>query len=110
MEREILIYGEYFWEFYHKLSPKVQEKIEYVFDLVRYEKQVPVKFLKHIESSDGLYELRIRTGNNIFRFFCFFDEGKLVVVLNGFQKKSQKTPKKEIMLAERLKKEYYEQK
>ncbi len=110
MKREILIYGDYFWEFYQKLPAKVQEKIEYVFDLVRYEERVPVKFLKHMESTDGLYEMRIQVGNNIYRIFCFFDAGRIVVVLHGFQKNSQKTPKKEIALAERLKKEYYEQK
>lgn len=110
MKREILIYGDYFWEFYQKLPAKVQEKIEYVFDLVRYEERVPVKFLKHMESTDGLYEMRVQVGNNIYRIFCFFDAERIVVVLHGFQKKSQKTPKKEITLAEHLKKEYYEQK
>jgi phage-related protein len=63
-----------------------------------------------MESTDGLYEMRVQVGNNIYRIFCFFDAGRIVVVLHGFQKKSQKTPKKEIALAERLKKEYYEQK
>lgn len=110
MKREIVIYGDHFWEFYHQLPTKVQEKIEYVFDLVRYEERVPVKFLKHMESTDGLYEIRIQAGNNIYRIFCFFDAGRIVVVLQGFQKKSQKTPKKEIALAERLKQAYYEQK
>lgn len=110
MKREILIYGDYFWTFYQKLPAKVQEKIEYVFDLVRYEERVPAKFLKHMESTDGLYEIRVQVGNNIYRIFCFFDAGRIVVVLHGFQKKSRKTPKKEIALAERLKKAYYEQK
>ncbi len=108
MEREIVFYEHHFLEFYDGLQEKVQEKIEYVFDLIRYEERVPTTFLKHLEGTDQLYEIRIRVGNNIFRIFCFFDEGRLVVLLNGFQKKTQKTPRKEIKLAERLKKEYYE--
>lgn len=72
--------------------------------------RVPEKFLKHIEGSKGLYELRIEVGSNIYRIFCFFDQGKLVVIMNGFQKKSQKTPKNEIGLAERLMAEYFDKK
>ena len=63
-----------------------------------------------MEGSDGLYEIRVSSGNNIFRIFCFFDEGKLVILLNGFQKKTQKTPKSEIERAEKLKTKYYEDK
>lgn len=66
--------------------------------------------LKHLKSTDGLWEVRVSAGNGIFRIFCFFDKGKLVILLNGFQKKTQKTPKKEIRKAERLKKEYLENK
>ena len=68
---------------------------------------MPVKYFKHMEGSDGLYEIRVEVGSNIFRVFSFFDQGKLVILLNGFQKKSVKTPKSEIQLAEKLKKEYY---
>jgi len=109
MKREIVIYGDHFWKFYHRLPAKAQEKIEYVFDLIRYEERVPAKFLKHMESTDGLYEIRVQVSKNIYRIFCFFDAGRIVVVLQGFQKKSQKTPKKEIALAQRLKHEYYGQ-
>lgn len=63
-----------------------------------------------MENTDGLYEIRVEVGSNIFRVFCFFDEGNLVILLNGFQKKSQKTPKNEIELAEKLKKEYFYEK
>jgi phage-related protein len=108
MEREIIFYKEYFLEFYHQQDEKVQEKIAYVFDLIRYEQRVPSSFLKHLEGTDKLYEIRIKVGSNIYRIFCFFDKGKLVVLLNGFQKKSQKTPTNELKLAEKLKKEYYE--
>ena len=63
-----------------------------------------------MEESDGLYEIRVSSGNNIFRIFCFFDKGQLVILLNGFQKKTQKTPKSEIERAEKLKTKYYEDK
>ena len=71
---------------------------------------IPEKFFKHIEGTNGLFEIRIKGGSDIFRIFCFFDEGKLVILLNGFQKKSDKTPKNEIEKAERLKQKYYEDK
>jgi phage-related protein len=69
---------------------------------------VPEKFLKNLTNTDGLWEVRISAGNGIFRIFCFFEKGNLIILLSGFQKKTQKTSKKEIKRAERLKKEYYE--
>ena len=72
--------------------------------------KIPEKFLKHLEGTDGLYEIRIEVGSNIFRIFCCFDKGNLVVLFNGFQKKTQKTPKQEIELALKLKKEYFNSK
>ncbi len=110
MIRKIEFYKDYFTDFYTKQNKKVQEKIEYVFKLIRQVERIPEKFLKHMTSTDGLYEIRIEYQSNIFRIFCFFDEGRLVILLNGFQKKTKKTPKKEIELAERLKKEYYNEK
>jgi phage-related protein len=97
-------------DFYLEQSGKVQEKIEYVLTVIRRVDKVPEKFLKHLTGTDGLYEIRVEYGSNIYRIFCFFDEGQLVILLNGFQKKSQKTPAKEIDKAERLKKEYLENK
>ncbi|WP_339788848.1 type II toxin-antitoxin system RelE/ParE family toxin [uncultured Imperialibacter sp.] len=70
---------------------------------------IPERFFKHLEGTDGLFEIRIKVGSDIFRVFCFFDKGKLVIVLNGFQKKSQKTPKNEIERAERLMRKYYDE-
>ena len=107
--REVIFYGEYFWEFYYKQSRKVKDKITWTIGLLNYLEVIPEKYLKHIEETD-LYEIRVSFGNNIFRIFCFFDKDRLVIVLNGFQKKTQKTPKKEIDRAVRLKKEYYEDK
>ena len=72
--------------------------------------RVPETYLKHIENTDGLYEIRVQVGSDIFRIFCFFDKGKLVVLANGFQKKSQKTPSKEIEKAIKIKEEYENEK
>ena len=71
---------------------------------------VPETYLKHIENTDGLYEIRVQSGSDIFRIFCFFDQGQLVVLANGFQKKTQKTPKKEIEMALKIKAEYESEK
>ncbi|WP_369806703.1 type II toxin-antitoxin system RelE/ParE family toxin [Tenacibaculum finnmarkense] len=71
---------------------------------------VPEKFFKHLTNTNGIWEVRVSAGNGIFRIFCFFDNGNLIVLLSGFQKKTQKTPKKEIKRAERLKDQYYNQK
>ena len=68
---------------------------------------VPETYLKHLEGTEGLYEIRVQQGSDIFRIFCFFDEGKLVVLINGFQKKTPKTPKAEIKKATKLKADYY---
>ncbi len=69
--------------------------------------KVAKKFLDHLTGTDGIYEIRIEVGSNIFRVFCCFDKGNLVILFNGFQKKTPKTPKQEIELAEKLKKEYF---
>ena len=106
-ERDIIFYGRYFLNFYLEQSSKAQEKIEYVFKLIKLVDRVPEKFLKHLEGTDGLYEIRIETDGNKYRIFCCFDRGNIVVLFNAFQKKSQKTPKQEIELALRLKKEYF---
>ena len=93
-----------------KVVGQVREKIKYVLELIKQVEKVPEKFLKHLTGTNGLYEIRIEYQSNIYRIFCCFDKGKLVVLLNGFQKKTQKTPKKEIEKAMRLKEEYFNQK
>jgi len=108
--RDAFVYKNYFWDFYNSQNIKVQAKVDFVIGLVRTLRIVPEKFLKHLEGTDGLYEMRIKVGSNIFRVFCFFDEGNLVILLGGFQKKSEKTPPKEIAKAENRKKEYYYEK
>jgi phage-related protein len=71
-------------------------------ELIKQVEKVPEKFLKHITAANGIYEIRIEYQSNIYRIFCCFDKGKLVVLFNGFQKKTQKTPSKEIIKAQNL--------
>ncbi len=106
MVRKVEFHKSYFIDFYVKQPKKVQAKIEYVLALIKQVDRVPEKFLKHLTGTDGIYEIRVEYQSNIFRIFCFFYKNRLVILLNAFQKKSQKIPKKEIDLAERLKKEY----
>ena len=108
--RTIIFYKEYFSEFFVKQRQKVKDKIVWTFDLVERIEKVPETYLKHIEGTDKLFEIRVQNGSDIFRIFCFFDEGSLVVIANGFQKKTQKTPKNEIEKALKIKIEYYENK
>ncbi len=79
-------------------------------DLIEDLEHVPETYLKHIEDTDGLYEIRVQLGSDIFRIFCFFDKGQLIVLANGFQKKTQKTPREEINLALKIKQEYESEK
>lgn len=110
MSRKIIFYENHFIEFYQKQEDKVKGKIQYVFELIKQVDRVPEKFLKHLTSTNGLYEIRVEYQSDIYRIFCCFDDGQLVVLFNGFQKKSQKTPKKEIQKAEQLKTQYFENK
>lgn len=109
-KRTIIFYEHYFQDFYMEQDEKVQEKIEYVFQVIKSIQNVPRKFLKHMEGTDGLYEIRIECESNTFRVFCCFDQGKLIVLFNGFQKKAKKTPKNEIALALKLKEAYFNSK
>jgi len=110
MTREIKFYKNYFIDFYISLDSTVQEKIEYVFKVIKTVDIIPRKFLKHIENTDGLYEIRINVDSDIYRVFCCFDSGRIVVLFNGFQKKNQKTPKKEIVKALKIKEDYFKDK
>src|SRR5574344_1928788 len=103
MIREIITFGNYFEEFLKVVSPKVTQKVDYILGIIETQERVSEKFLKHIES--GLFEIRIEYQSNIYRIFCCFDEGNLVVLFNGFQKKSQKTPQNEIEKAIKIKNE-----
>lgn len=108
--REVIAYKHYFEEFLLAQRTKVQGKIYKVVEIIETYERVPSNYLKAITGTNGLYEARIKLGSNIWRVFCFFDKGKLVILLNGFQKKTQKTPKKEINKALNLMESYYQEK
>ncbi|MBK0384571.1 type II toxin-antitoxin system RelE/ParE family toxin, partial [Pedobacter sp. SD-b] len=91
---------------YESQNDKVQAKIEWTLNLIKVTPKVPEKFFKHMQGTKGLYEIRVEVGSNIYRIFSFFDKGNLVVLGNGFQKKSQKTPKQEIEKALKIMEEY----
>ncbi len=109
-ERDIIPFENHFWDFYNKLAPKVQEKFDWTISLIERTKIVPKQYFTYLTGTDGIWEIRVNTGGNIFRVFCFFDQGNIIILLCGFQKKTQKTPRKEIIKAEMLKKKYYESK
>lgn len=108
--RYVIFFKHYFRDFFNKQSEKVQEKIDDVLFLITVAERIPRKFFKHIEGTVGLYEIRVEYQSNIYRIFCCFDEGNVVVLFNGFQKKSQKTPPIEIERALSIKKEYFHEK
>jgi phage-related protein len=109
-KRDLFFYKDYFREFYDGLTWKVQKKILWTLEIIEKIDRIPEIYFKHLENTDGLYEIRVQVGNNIYRIFCFFDKNDLVVVGHGFQKKTQKTPQQELNRAEKIKKEYYEEK
>lgn len=109
VEREIIFHGNHFIDFYLEQSTTVQEKIEFVFRIIRQVERVSKKFLILLDGTEGIYEIRVEQSTNIYRIFCCFEKGNIVVLFNAFQKKTQKTPLKEIEKAVRLKKEYLEQ-
>lgn len=108
--REIKFYKHYFNEFYVAQSDKVRRKIAQTLVWLQTIDRLPVSILKSIEGKKGLYEIRIEFSGNIYRVFCCFDEGSLVILFNGFQKKTQKPPVGEIEKAERLMNEYFNNK
>jgi len=108
--RNIFYYREYYLNFFDKLKPEVKKKLNWTLQLVATLERLPEKYFKHLSGTTGLYEIRVEVGSDIYRVFSFFDKGQLVVLVNGFQKKTQKTPKSEIDLAEKLKKEYFDEK
>ena len=105
--REVIFFGSHFSTFFESQTEKVKEKIDYVLFVLAHTERVPDKFLKHLSGHKDLYEIRVSYVGNIFRIFCFFDHGKLVVLLNGYQEKSQKTSVREIELAKKLKEAYF---
>lgn len=108
--REVLYFKNYFREFLESQQKRVIKKIVWTLDLIEKIQFPSEQYLKKLEGTNGLYEIRVVSDGDIFRIFCFFDEGKLIVLMNGFQKKTQKTPPREIEKALEIKKEYYAEK
>ena len=109
-QRKIIFYKNYFSEFFGTLDDKVKRKVSQVLVWLQTIDYLPVSILKSIEGVTGLFEIRIVFSSNIYRIFCCFDEGNLVVLLNAFQKKTQKTPQREIDMASRMMNEYFNNK
>lgn len=107
-QRQLVFFKHYFRDFFDPLNDKLKDKIDQVFFMIQIAERIPSKFFRHMTGTDGLFEIRIEFQSNIYRIFCCFDEGNLVVLFNGFQKKSQKTPRKEIDKALKIKEEYFE--
>jgi phage-related protein len=93
MSIQIIFYENHFIDFFQKQDGKVQEKIRYVLELIKQVEKVPEKFLKHLTGTNGLYEIRIEYQSNIYRIFCCFDKGKLIMLFNGFHKKAKRCQK-----------------
>ena len=105
MERKIRYYKHYFPDFFQSLEAGAKRKVAYVLDMLKTQQRVSENFVKYIR--DDIFELRAQHSGNIYRAFFIFDGNNIVMLFNGFQKKTQKTPQKEIEMAIRLKKEYY---
>ena len=107
--RQIIYFKNYYFDFFDKQSEKVKDKIDYVLFLITVADRIPKKFFQHMEGTNGLYEIRVEYLGNIYRIFCCFDQGDLVVLFNGFHKKSQKTPNNELDKAVKIMKEYFDE-
>lgn len=107
--RDILYYENHYLDFFEELKPEVKKKFNWTLQLIATIDRVPEKYFKHMTNSTGIYEVRVEVGSDIYRVFSFFDKGNLIILLNGFQKKMQKTPKSELDLAEKLKKQYFDE-
>jgi len=108
MIRKIVLFKNYYLDFLKKLSINEKVKLEKAILLLETEDRIPYHYIKYIR--DGIYEYRVNYGNNEFRVFFIYDGNSIVVLFNGFKKKTQKTPQNEIEKALKLKNEYYEQK
>jgi len=106
-KRNLVFFRNYFNEFLSAQKEDVKEKIDYVLFLVTIAERIPKKFFSYVEGTEGLFEIRIEFESNIYRIFCCFDDGNIIVLFNGFQKKTQKAPINEIQRALRIKSEYF---
>jgi len=109
-KRKLIFFRNHYHDFYYSQKQKVKEKINSILFLIVYTERIPSKFFKHLEGTKGLFEIRMEFENILYRIFCCFDAGNLVILFNGFIKKTRKTPRKEIYRALKLKDEYFKEK
>ncbi len=109
-KRHLIYFREYFWDFFNQQNEKTKDKIDYVLFLVSVAEKIPGKFFEQMTGYDGLFAIRIKFESNIYRIFCCFDKGNVVVLFNGFQKKTQKTPRNDIEKAMQIMQEYFDYK
>ncbi|MCI5123027.1 MAG: type II toxin-antitoxin system RelE/ParE family toxin [Candidatus Electrothrix sp. AR5] len=115
MNREIIFYETAAGkspveEFLDSLTGQQARKVAWVLELIGEQPAVPTNYLKKLVNTDDIWEVRVSAGNNIFRLLGFFDGRKLIVLDHAFQKKTQKTPKRDIQTAEARKKDYFRRK
>ena len=108
--RNVFYYRRFYLDFFATLKPEVQKKFNWTLKLLSTVERVPEKYFKHLTGSSGLYEIRVEVGSDIYRVFSFFNKGQLIILVNGFQKKTPKTPKGEQELAEKIKQQYFDEK
>lgn len=108
--RQIIYFKHYFLDFFDQQTEKVKEKIDHVLFVVTVADRIPQKFFQHLEGTNGLYEIRVEFQGNIYRIFCCFDEGQVVVLFNGFHKKTQKTPSGVLDKAVKIMNDYFDEK
>jgi phage-related protein len=97
-------------EFIDSLSGKQAQKVLWVLRLIEEFDSVPSQYLTKLVNTDDIWEVRVQLGNNAFRLLGFFDNDNLIILTNGFAKKTQKTPSQEIDLAEQRKRDYLNRK
>lgn len=109
-QRKIILYKEYFQQFLNEQDTDTQDKILQVLSWIQQLDIIPVSLMRSIQGYKGLFEIRVEYRSNVFRIFNCFDRGNIVVLFNAFQKKSQKTPQRELVQAHRLMEEYFKSK
>ena len=107
--RRVYYYKSYYLDFFKRLDEKVREKFNWTIRYIATHKRVPINPFKYLKDSGGIYEIRVEHGGNHYRVFSFFEKDQLIIIINGFVKKSAKTPKSEIRIARRIKKEYFDE-
>jgi len=97
-------------EFLDNLTAKQAKKVAWVLNLAEEHINVPSKYFKKMVNTDNLWEVRVNFGSNIFRILCFFDGSEIIILTHAFQKKTQKTPRQAIKIAEKRMKDYFKRK